>query len=175
MTGKAVDWRRHRTRLPPVSEGFAGSTCVAPLQGCSNEEKGPGLVRADARCLDWSACSCEAMGGLCRRDLLMSRRESHRENETLWRGAMAETARPGSEDQGTFADPFACALQLRHALGARGHPRESHEAGAGARRKQAHEGAKGSDDRAISTTGSTAQRSVPHDGDPRSRKLQILP
>src|SRR5438552_5297173 len=83
-------------------------------------------------------------------------------------------ARRAVEHRRLEIKPFACALQLRHALGTRGHPRESHEAGAGARRKQAHEGAKGSDDRAISTTRSRAQRSIPHDGDPRSRNRASL-
>jgi hypothetical protein len=79
-------------------------------------------------------------------------RPARPENQTLWRGAVAETARLGSENQGTFAEPYAVARELRHALGARRCRRESHEAGARSRRKQAHEGAKGSDHPAVPTT-----------------------
>src|SRR6516164_7864229 len=68
------------------------------------------------------------------------------------RGAVAETTRLGSENQGTFAEPYAVARELRHALGTRRCRRESHEAGARSRRKQAHEGAKGSDHPAVPTT-----------------------
>lgn len=80
--------------------------------------------------------------------------------------AMAQTTRPCSENQRASAEPFARALQLRHALGTRRHRCESHEARARARRKQAHEGTESSHDPAIPKTSSRTRRSLPYDGDP---------